>query len=116
MILETAFNNEPNLHRIIQGRPWGEFFEEIKEPCASAPYGSEWFQISQTLAKRIGQSAYKVWFSGAQLIEFTQNIVVIHVENAFNLDYILTYLFLDVVYAVQSAYPTINRINFEIGR
>lgn len=95
--------------------PWGEFFEDIKKKCQKSPYGAQWFQISQHLAKRLGQRIYKIWFSHASLAEFTGNAVTIRLDSAFKRDYILAYFFLDLVYAIQAAYPPVNQIDFQVN-
>lgn len=95
--------------------PWADFYEGIRQRCQRSPYGLQWFQICQNLAKRVGQRIYTTWFAGASLVEFTENTVVIQVGSAFKRDYILAYFFLDVAYAVQIAYPSVNQIDFQVG-
>ena len=111
-ILATATDETPEALKQV---PWGEFFEEIKKKCQKNPYGAQWFQISQHLAKRLGQRMYKIWFSQASLANFTGNTVTIRLDSAFKRDYILAYFFLDLVYAIQAAYPPINQIDFQVN-
>ena len=95
--------------------PWGEFFEGIKKKCQKSPYGAQWFQICQHLAGRLGQRIYNIWFSQASLAELTGNTVTIRLDSTFKRDYILAYFFLDLVYAIQAAYPPINQIDFQVN-
>lgn len=108
-----ALINTPHGKERYQDMPWGNFYDAIKKECQKSLYGPQWFQISQNLAKRLGQVVYHVWFSQASMTGFTENTVTIQVETTFRRDYILTYFFLDLAYAIQAAYPSINQINIQ---
>jgi hypothetical protein len=113
-IMATA-TEETRVHpENLENMAWGAFYEEIRKKCQRSPYGAEWFQICQNLAKRLGQGIYKTWFAEASLVDFTKTTVTLQVNNPFIRDYILAYFFLDLAYAVQAAYPLVNRIDFQI--
>lgn len=98
----------------LQDKPWKDFFEEIKESLRGNPYDEKWFQIAQTLAKRLGKAAYRTWFLESTLAEFSEKNIVLQVDSAFKKEYLRKFFLLDLAYAVQAAYPKINRIDFQI--
>lgn len=112
-IFEAEIKNTSAYKTLWEEKPWAEFFQEIKKILQKSPYDAELFQILQTLAKRLGQGIYRTWFLGIPVLYFTEKMITFQIDSTFKKEYIKKYFLLDLAYAVQTAYPTINRIDFQ---
>jgi len=95
-------------------RPWEAFEEELAK-TASGPYRQEWIQISKNLAKILGQSKYKSWFTKVSLQELTETKAVFCIKGAIPKDYIESHFSAEIRCAVQALYPKVTQIDLQLA-
>jgi hypothetical protein len=115
-ILEGAIYDkpEPVLQNQLFDQSWEAFTEEIAKTLPSRPYRQEWLQISEHLAKALGQVRYKSWFSKVYLGKVTETTATFYLESNFTKGYIDNNFGRDILRAVQTLYPTVKYIDFQL--
>jgi hypothetical protein len=129
-VLEGAIYDKPIpiSQNQYQGQPtpqsWEAFSEEIAQNLPPCPYNQEWLQVSQHLAKKIGQVRYKAWFSKVYLGELTDpytnffdlrpTVATLHVGGRFIKDYIDANFRFDILRAIQTVYPSAKHLEYRV--
>jgi hypothetical protein len=118
-ILEGAIFDKPEPASLqnqlqVQPVPWEEFAQEIAKKLPPSPYAQKWVQISQHLAKALGQVRYKSWFSKVYLGNVTETTATLYVEGRFTKAYIDNNFSRDILCSIQTLYPTVKSIDFQL--
>jgi hypothetical protein len=116
-----ASQNQPQGQSASQ--PWEAFAQDIARTLPQNPYSQQWIQISQHLAKKLGQVRYKTWFSKVYLGEIANSggngsdlpatVATLHVEGRFIKTYIDANFRFDILEAIQFVCPTIKHLEFK---
>jgi hypothetical protein len=115
-VLEGAIYDKPELaDKPIINQSWEVFAEELTKSLPSSPNLLSWLKISINIAKMIGQAKYKSWFPKVSLKELTEARAVFAVEGQFSKDYITQHFSSEIKCAVQTLYPQVEHIDFQVS-
>jgi|GEM_PF-1287032 len=115
-VLEGAIYDKPETTKNrFKEQSWEAFSEELARTLPSTPYLQAWLKISVNIAKLIGQLKYKTWFPRVSLKELTETRAVFAVEGDFSRDYIARTFSSEIRCAVQSLYPRVVQIDFQVA-